>query len=435
MDILCIVGGRLFLIIEIPATFALHNFQIMNATILTIGDELLIGQTIDTNSAYIGQKLNTIGIRVYQRIAVGDVAEQITEGLQRAASQSQVVIITGGLGPTKDDITKKTIAEYFGVGFTFYEEVWEKMKTIFEKRGLAVLEMNRSQAMLPSNALMLPNMRGTAQGMWFDERGVVYVSLPGVPHEMKHLIETQVIPKLQTRFELPKILHRTLMTAGAGESSIATILNDFENGLPKYMGLSYLPELGTVKLRLSAYGEATEAEMDAQFSLLKKTLSAYVYAEGELSLQEYIGNQLLAQNKTLATAESCTGGYLSHLITFIAGSSQWFRGGVASYSNEMKMQTLGVKSETLAEHGAVSEETVREMVSGVMKMTDADYGIAVSGIAGPGGGTAEKPVGTVWIAVANREQTIAQKFQFFPHRMENIRVSANAALNLLRKVL
>lgn len=407
----------------------------MNATILTVGDELLIGQTIDTNSAYIGQKLNTIGIRVYQRIAVGDVAEQITEGLQRAASQSQVVIITGGLGPTKDDITKKTIAEYFGVGFTFYEEVWEKMKVIFEKRGAAVLEMNRGQAMLPSNALMLPNMRGTAQGMWFDENGVVYVSVPGVPHEMKYLIDTLIIPKLQTRFELPKILHRTLMTAGAGESSIAAILSDFENALPKYMALAYLPDLGVLKLRLSAYGEATEEEMDAQFNLLKTILGKYVYAEGEMSLHEFIGTQLFNQNKTLATAESCTGGYLSHLITSIAGSSQWFKGGVVSYSNEMKMQTLGVKSETLTKHGAVSEQTVLEMVSGILKMTDADYGIAVSGIAGPGGGTEEKPVGTVWIAVASREQTIARQFQFFPGRMENIRVSANAALNLLRTVL
>lgn len=407
----------------------------MNATILTIGDELLIGQTIDTNSAYIGKELNKIGIRIYQRIAVGDVAEQITEGLKRASAQSELVIITGGLGPTKDDITKKTLAEYFGVGFTFYEEVWEKMKTIFEKRGSKVLEMNRSQAELPSNAVMLPNMRGTAQGMWFDEKGVVYVSMPGVPHEMIHLLDTQVIPKLKARFVLPKILHRTLMTAGAGESSLAVQLNEFENALPEYMTLSYLPELGTVKLRLSAYEEATEKEINAHFETLKNTLGDYVYSEGEISLQEFIGNQLLAIRKTLATAESCTGGYLSHLITSVPGSSQWFNGGVISYSNEMKMNVLGVKKETLETYGAVSEQVVREMVSGILKITKADYGIAVSGIAGPDGGTPEKPVGMVWVAVANHDQIIAREFHFFPSRMENIKVTANAALNLLRKVL
>ncbi|HEY0262191.1 MAG TPA: competence/damage-inducible protein A [Chitinophagales bacterium] len=407
----------------------------MNATILTIGDELLIGQTIDTNSAYIGRELNKIGIRIYQRIAVGDVAKHITEGLKRASAQSEIVIITGGLGPTKDDITKKTIAEYFGVGFTFYEELWEKMKAIFEKRGAAVLEMNRGQALLPSNAVMLPNARGTAQGMWFDEQGVVYVSMPGVPHEMKFLLDTQVIPKLKTRFELPKILHRTLMTAGAGESSIAAILTDFENALPAYMKLAYLPDLGVLKLRLSAYGEATETEIDTQFELLKKTLGEYVFSDGEISLQEFIGKELLAKGKTIATAESCTGGYISHLITSVAGSSQWFNGGVTAYSYEMKMNILGVKKETLESYGAVSEQTVREMVSGILKMTHADFGIAVSGIAGPSGGTPEKPVGTVWIAVASHDQIIAREFHFFPSRMENIKVSANAALNLLRKVL
>lgn len=406
----------------------------VKATIITIGDELLIGQTIDTNSAWIGQELNKIGVRVFQRLAVGDDAAQIKEALGRAASTSQIVLITGGLGPTKDDITKKTIAEYFGVGFTFYEDVWEKMKIIFEKRGKEVLEMNRSQAMLPANAVMLPNQRGTAQGMWFDEAGVVYVSMPGVPHEMKHLME-QVIPKLQQRFELPKIIHRTIMTAGAGESSIANMLRHFEEALPPHIKLAYLPELGIVKLRLSAYDVQNSNEINVQVEKLKQLLQGYVFCEGETTLQETIGKLLLEKNATLATAESCTGGYLAHLITSIPGSSSYFLGSIVSYHNDLKTNLLHVTKETLLEHGAVSEATVIEMVKGVLQQTGATYGVATSGVAGPGGGTAAKPVGTVCFAVGSKERIISRKLHFFPSRMENIKVSANTALNLLRKFI
>lgn len=406
----------------------------VKATIITIGDELLIGQTIDTNSAWIGQELNKIGVRVFQRLAVGDDAAQITEALSRAASTSQIVLITGGLGPTKDDITKKTIAEYFGVGFTFYEEVWEKMKTIFEKRGKEVLEMNRSQAMLPANAVMLPNQRGTAQGMWFDEANIVYVSMPGVPHEMKHLME-QVIPRLQQRFELPKIVHRTIMTAGAGESSIANMLRHFEEALPPHIKLAYLPELGVVKLRLSAYDVQNSNEINDQVEKMKLLLQGYVFSEGETTLQETIGKLLLEKNATLATAESCTGGYLTHLITSIPGSSSYFLGSIVSYHNDLKTNLLYVKKETLLENGAVSEATVIEMVKGVLQQTGATYAVATSGVAGPGGGTAEKPVGTVCFAVGSKERIISRKLHFFPSRMENIKVSANTALNLLRKFI
>jgi nicotinamide-nucleotide amidase len=406
----------------------------VKATIITIGDELLIGQTIDTNSAWIGQELNKIGVRVFQRLAIGDDAAQITEALSRAASSSQIVLITGGLGPTKDDITKKTIAEYFGVGFTFYEEVWEKMKTIFEKRGKEVLEMNRSQAMLPANAVMLPNQRGTAQGMWFDEANIVYVSMPGVPHEMKHLME-QVIPRLQQRFDLPKIIHRTIMTAGAGESSIANMLRHFEEALPPHIKLAYLPELGVVKLRLSAYDVQNSNEINEQVEKMKLLLQGYVFSEGETTLQETIGKLLLEKNATLATAESCTGGYLAHLITSIPGSSSYFLGSIVSYHNDLKTNLLYVKKETLLEHGAVSEATVIEMVKGVLQQTGATYAVATSGVAGPGGGTAEKPVGTVCFAVGSKERIISRKLHFFPSRMENIKVSANTALNLLRKFI
>lgn len=406
----------------------------IKATIITIGDELLIGQTVDTNSIWIGQELNKIGVGVYQKIAIGDNAVQIKEALQNAAQISNVILITGGLGPTKDDITKKALAEYFGVGFTFYETVWEKMKTIFEKRGAKVLEMNRSQAMLPANALMLPNQKGTAQGMWFEENGIVYVSMPGVPHEMKHLME-QVLPKLQQRFDLPKIIHRTVMTAGAGESTIATILTDFENNLPPNIRLAYLPDLGVLKLRLSAYENISEAEIENYVEQLKSILKGYVYYDGELSLQEVVGNLLLQHNATLTTAESCTGGYLAHLITSIPGSSEYFLGSIVSYHNNLKTNLLHVKKETLATQGAVSEATVIEMVKGALQETGATYAVAISGVAGPGGGTVEKPVGTVCFAVGSKERIVSRKLHFFPSRLENIKVSANTALNLVRKFI
>lgn len=406
----------------------------IKATIITIGDELLIGQTVDTNSIWIGQELNKIGVGVYQKIAIGDNAVQIKEALQNAAQISNVILITGGLGPTKDDITKKALAEYFGVGFTFYETVWEKMKTIFEKRGAKVLEMNRSQAMLPANALMLPNQKGTAQGMWFEENGIVYVSMPGVPYEMKHLME-QVLPKLQQRFDLPKIIHRTVMTAGAGESTIATILTDFENNLPPNIRLAYLPDLGVLKLRLSAYENISEAEIENYVEQLKSILKGYVYYDGELSLQEVVGNLLLQHNATLTTAESCTGGYLAHLITSIPGSSEYFLGSIVSYHNNLKTNLLHVKKETLATQGAVSEATVIEMVKGALQETGATYAVAISGVAGPGGGTVEKPVGTVCFAVGSKERIVSRKLHFFPSRLENIKVSANTALNLVRKFI
>ncbi|MCO5281274.1 MAG: competence/damage-inducible protein A [Chitinophagales bacterium] len=406
----------------------------IKATIITIGDELLIGQTVDTNSVWIGQELNKIGVGVYQKIAIGDDATQITEVFRDAAQTSNIILITGGLGPTKDDITKKTLAEYFGVGFTFYETVWEKMKAIFEKRGAKVLEMNKSQAMLPSNAQMLPNQRGTAQGMWFDENGVVYVSMPGVPHEMKHLME-QVLPKLHQRFELPQIIHRTVMTAGAGESTIATMLTDFENALPPNIKLAYLPDLGVVKLRLSAYEDVATEEVDLYLEQLKSILKGYVYCDGELSLQEVVGSLLLKQKNTLATAESCTGGYLAHLITSIPGSSEYFLGSIVSYSNNLKTNLLHVQQETLGTQGAVSEATVIEMVKGTLQQTGATYAVAISGVAGPGGGTAEKPVGTVCFAVGSKERIVSRKLHFFPSRLENIKVSANTALNLVRKFI
>ncbi len=406
----------------------------MKATVITIGDEILIGQIVDTNSAWLGQKFSELGVKLHEIISVGDDAVQIIDALNRAKSSSQIVLLTGGLGPTKDDITKKTLVDYFQTELVLNEEVWEKMKQIFEKRGLKVLEMNRSQAMIPKACTMLPNTRGTAQGMWFGIEGVVFVSMPGVPHEMKHLMETQVIPKLKEKFSFPKIIHATIMSAGAGESVIANTLNDFENDLPSNIKLAYLPDLGTVKLRLTASGDGDELknEVAAQKEKMKILLGDFVYAEGEEKLESVIGKLLIERNETVSCAESCTGGYIAHLFTSVPGSSKYFDGGVVSYSYDVKEKILGVKNSTLNSVGAVSEECVREMLEGLLKATVTTYGISVSGIAGPDGATPDKPVGTVWIAVGSKEKIVAKKFQFFPSRMENIRVFSNAALNLLR---
>lgn len=406
----------------------------MNATVITIGDEILIGQIVDTNSAWIGQQFNMLGVRLHEIISCGDDAAQIVSALDRARNTSQIVVMTGGLGPTKDDITKKTLVDYFNTELELNEEVWEKMKVIFEKRGLEVLEMNRSQAMIPKASTMLPNMRGTAQGMWFDVDGVVYISMPGVPHEMKHLIETQVIPRLKERFQFPNIYHVNVMTAGAGESTVANKLSAFEEQLPKHVKLAYLPNLGVVKLRLTAHGdsEAVKQEVEAQKQQMVAALGNLVYCEGEEPLEVVLGRQLRERKETVSCAESCTGGYISHLFTLVPGSSAYFEGSVISYSYDVKEKVLGVKKDTLSKVGAVSEECVSEMLDGLLNLTGSTYGIAVSGIAGPGGATPDKPVGTVWIGVGNKDRKVVKRFQFFPSRAENIKVFSNAALNMLR---
>jgi nicotinamide-nucleotide amidase len=408
----------------------------MNCTILTIGDELLIGQTIDTNSAWIGQQLNGIGARVHEILSVSDSADHIKDGLSRASSQSEIVLITGGLGPTKDDITKHTLCEYFGVEEAYHEETYEKLRVIFEKRGIAVLELNKKQAMLPSNCEVIPNDRGTAPGMWFDVGGTVYMSMPGVPYEMKQMMTNYVLPKLSQRFTFPHIIHRNLMTCGIGESSIAKMLDEYEAQLPKSIKLAYLPDLGVVKLRLSAYDVRTaeaEAELELQYDMLKELMKDYSYAYEDIKLEELIGNLFIAKGKTFALAESCSGGYAGHIVTSVAGSSRYFEGSTVTYSYQMKEAILGVKKETLETQGAVSEACVREMLEGLLRVSTADYGVSISGIAGPDGGTAEKPVGTVCFAVGDRSQIITKTYHLFPRRMENIRLSSITALNLLRK--
>ena len=406
----------------------------MKATIITIGDEILIGQIIDTNSAWIGQKLNELGIKIYEIISCGDDATQIKRALDYAQQHAELILMTGGLGPTKDDITKNTLVQYFNTELELNEELWERMKQIFSSRGAEVLEMNRSQAMIPKASVMLPNDRGTAQGMWFEQNGKVFISMPGVPHEMKYLIETQLIPRLKKRFTFPQIVHATVMTAGGGESVIANLLSGFEAELPSHIKLAYLPELGTVRLRLSSAGEsnAIKNEVSLQKEKMIALLGDYVFNDGQEKLEAALGKLLMEKGATVSCAESCTGGYISHLLTSVPGSSKYFEGSIISYSYEIKEKLLGVDQNMLNSRGAVSEECVQQMLKGLLNSTGTTYGIAVSGIAGPDGGTVEKPVGTVWIAVGNKEKMVSKRFKFFNTRQENIRVFSNAALNMLR---
>ena len=409
----------------------------VNASIITIGDELLIGQTIDTNSAFIAQELNKIGVWVKKRVAVADNKDAILKTLADESKEANIIMITGGLGPTADDITKPALCEYFKAELVVNEEALRNVTEIFKKLGRDVTPRNATQAEVPDNCVVLPNLRGTAPGMWWRRDDVVYASLPGVPHEMKGLITNSIIPKIIESFSLPAVVHRTLLTAGQGESQIADRLIDFEATLPSYIKLAYLPAYGMVKLRLTARNENKEAAEDGvgvAFQQLKELVNEWMVADEDISLQEAVSRLLKQKNKTLATAESCTGGYIAHLITSLAGSSGIYNGTVVAYANDVKENLLGVKAGTLKSFGAVSEETVTEMATGVCQQLKTHFGLATSGIMGPEGGTTEKPVGTVWIAVANRNGRVkAHKFHFRFDRSRNIELTAHAALNMLRK--
>ena len=417
----------------------------INASIITIGDELLIGQTIDTNSAFIAQELNKIGIWVRRRVAVGDVYDDIWKALDEERKQSQVVIITGGLGPTADDITKPLLCKYFGGKLVVDEKVLAHVKYLFEvifRRTGPMLERNLKQAEVPDVCTVLHNARGTAPGMWFNqstgEKDTIFISLPGVPHEMKGLIIQEVIPRLINEFELPAIVHRTAFTFGQGESMLAETLKDFEPTLPPYIKLAYLPNYGMVKLRLTAQGnhkEEVEKELLPYFEKLQVLVHDFLVTNEDEGLETVIGKILLAKGKTMATAESCTGGYIAHLITSIAGSSAYYKGSVISYDNEVKENILGVTHETLTTAGAVSKDTVIQMVNGALRTLKTDFALATSGIMGPGGGTDEKPVGTVWIAAGNKDKVETLQLNLRFDRPRNISMTANHALNFLRKFI
>ncbi|GEO10218.1 competence/damage-inducible protein A [Segetibacter aerophilus] len=409
------------------------------ASIITIGDELLIGQTIDTNSAWMAQELNKLGIWVKRRVAVGDVWDEIWNALDQESKQSQVILITGGLGPTADDITKPLLNEYFGGKLVVDQAALQNVKDIFEKYiKRTMLDVNLKQAEVPDVCTVIQNKRGTAPGMWFEKDGKVFISMPGVPNEMKGMMTDFVLPRLPKMFSLPAVVHRTLLTAGIGESYIADRIKDFEAALPGYIKLAYLPNFGMVRLRLTATGENESeitAEIDRLFVDLQSQLEDVMVINEDKNLEEAIGLMLAKHGKTLATAESCTGGYISHLITSVPGSSKYFKGGVVSYDNTVKENVLGVDADTLDNHGAVSEETVFEMATAAKELIKTDYALAVSGIMGPGGGTEEKPVGTVWVAVAAKSGTVTKRFQTRYDRHRNIEVTAINALNLLRQTI
>ncbi|MBI3138714.1 MAG: CinA family nicotinamide mononucleotide deamidase-related protein [Sphingobacteriales bacterium] len=426
----------------------------VNASIITIGDELLIGQTIDTNSAFIAQELNKIGIWVHRRLAVGDVYEDIRKALDEEGKQSGIIIITGGLGPTADDITKPLLCDYFGGKMVINEQVLAHIKYLFEKvynRTGPMLESNLKQAEVPDTCEVLHNARGTAPGMWFKKQNTqttlpsmgiegssVYISLPGVPHEMKGLMTDQVIPRLLKAFSLPAIVHRTAFTAGQGESLLAEILKPFETSLPRQIKLAYLPNYGMVKLRLTARGnnrEELEKEATPYFEQLQLLVKDYLVSDEDEGLETVIGKLLKEKGLTMGTAESCTGGYIAHLITSIPGSSAYYKGSIISYANEIKTGILGVQPSTLASVGAVSEETVTEMVKGAIETLQVDIAVATSGIMGPDGGTPEKPVGTVWIAAGNKDKTATLQLKLRFDRQRNIDLAAVNALNFLRKFI
>jgi nicotinamide-nucleotide amidase len=410
----------------------------MQAEIITIGDELLIGQVVDTNSAWLGQILNKNNIRIKRINSISDDAEEIKTMISDCLKRSELIIITGGLGPTKDDITKKTLAEYFNMGWRTDEKVMEQLESFFKSRGRTMLEVNKLQADLPDGCTTLFNEWGTAPGMWFDVDGKVIISVPGVPYEMIGMMEDEVLDKIAHHFQRPSIVHRTVLTQGVGESFLADVIQDWENSLDsENIKLAYLPSPGMVKLRMSAYGGGNEDALLEKIARKEKELLAiigeHVFGFGKDTLASVVGKMLLDRKETLCVAESCTGGFLSHLLTSTAGASDYFVGGVIAYTYSIKDHQLGVSMELLQSTGAVNEETAIQMAEGARQRLNTTYAISTTGIAGPGGGTPDNPVGTIWIAVATPEQTIAKKFSFGKNRERNILVAANSALNLLRK--
>ena len=408
------------------------------ASIITIGDELLIGQVIDTNSAWMAQELNKAGIRVLRRVAVGDVWDEIWTALDEEQKQADIILITGGLGPTADDITKPLLCKYFGGKMIVDEVARQNVLDIFTKLNRPIIERNLKQGEVPDTCTVIQNKRGTAPGMWFSKSGKVFISMPGVPHEMKGMMEADVIPALLKQFSFPTIIHKTLLTAGVGESFLAELIREFEESLPPHIKLAYLPNYGMVRLRLTSTAtdkEKTEKEIQQLFEKLQLLVKEYMVTNEDETMESVVGNLLLLKGKTMCTAESCTGGYVAHLLTSIPGSSRFYDGSFVTYSYGAKEDLLQVDKAILESKGAVSEEIVIQMARGALKNIRSDYAIAISGIMGPGGGMPDKPAGTVWVAVGNKEKIQSQKFFFRFDRARNIQLTAMNALNLLRKFI
>jgi len=408
------------------------------AELISVGDEILYGQTLDTNSHFISSELDKIGIRVKRKVTIADNREAMMLAFKEAENNADIIIITGGLGPTRDDLTKSLLAEYFDSGMKLHEDILEDLRQRYAKRGRELNELNKGQAELPEKCIPIENKYGTAPGMWFEKGDKVFVSMPGVPQEMKYMMEDTIVPKFHEMYKTPILIHKMVKTVGIPESILAERVEDWENNLPKEIKLAYLPGLKQVKMRLTASGEDEkhlQNILGQEVDKLYKLVGQYIYGTDEINLAGKIGELLMKQKKTIACAESCTGGHLAHLITSNAGSSAYYRGGINPYHNELKINILGVRKETIEQYGAVSEQTVIEMAERVRELFGADIGISTSGIAGPSGGSDEKPVGTVWVALADGSNTQTKLYHFQFDRKGNIEITSNSLLNLVRQTL
>lgn len=410
----------------------------MQAEIISIGDELLIGQVVNTNASWMAQKLNEVGVEVRQITNISDTPGEILRALAEAETRCQVILMTGGLGPTRDDITKEVLCRFFDTRLVMDQQVLEGIQSFFDRKGLSMTDLNRDQALVPESCTVVPNPLGTAPGLAFFKEDKLFVAMPGVPYEMKHIMENFVLPELQGKNAGHFILHKTILTQGIGESFLADLIEPWVQSLPPQIKLAYLPSPGIVRLRLSMRGshkEAMQETLDHHIEALKRRIPEYFWGFDYDKLEKVVGRMLLQKSAWLATAESCTGGFIAHRITSVPGSSAYFKGSVVAYDNSIKQQLLDVPEHVLAQYGAVSAETVEHMALGVAKQLQTDYAIAVSGIAGPQGGTPEKPVGTVWIAVAGPHGVISRRFLFGDERERNILRASTAALAMLHKTL
>lgn len=410
----------------------------MTVSIVTIGDEILIGQITDTNAVWIAKTMTTLGMHVNEMVSISDTPEHITGTLDRLLGNTDLVLMTGGLGPTKDDLTKQTLNDYFGGKLVVDEKVLATITSFFQKRGRTMIDSNTRQAEVPDVCRALPNDHGTAPGMWFEKNGTILVSMPGVPYEMKPMVTNQVIPALRSRLEIPTLVHRTIMTHAVPESYLAEMISDWESNLPECIKLAYLPRPGIVRLRLTVTGKCAEKAhelLDAQTALLEARIGEHIFGYDDLPIEQAIGETLRKRGLTVSTAESCTGGNIARLLTGIPGSSEYFKGTLVAYSNEVKSTHLDIAAELIEQHGAVSREVVEAMARGAREMLGTDVSMATSGIAGPDGGTEEKPVGLVWIAVASGDTVYSREYRFGGHRALVIEQSSIMAIGLLYKLL
>jgi len=411
----------------------------MKATLITIGDEILIGQTIDTNSAWMGKELNQIGIIVHEIISISDTPEHVIQAIETSMKSSDIILTTGGLGPTKDDLTKETLAEYFGKNLVVHEGILSMIEAYFESRGRTLTEHGKKVSLVPDDTKLFINTKGTAPATWHEKGGKMIISMPGVPYEMKNFMNNDIIPELKKLMPETRIYHKTLMTAGVGETMLAAQIEDIESNLPPHIKLAYLPNLAVVRLRLSAMGtdeNTLKKDVDKFADKIEERLGKkWVFAYDDELLEEAIGKMLMARKSTMGIAESCTGGQIAANLVSVPGSSAYFEGSVVAYSYSIKSSLLGVQKDTLEQHGAVSQEAVEQMATGALKLLNVDFAIATSGIAGPSGGLPDKPVGTIWMAFASKDAVLAKKFQMTKHRDLNIQMSANLALSELRRFI